>query len=232
MSFSSDSLWRHHRLSSKGALPFFVSVFAVAVTLLAFSLPDDLEHTEWGDLLSSIIAFEFIGIAILLYWFKLRRLIEFARVLTLRQLVLIFFSFLAVVLLPKMAELVLVYGGGTGSLSNWTLSQTVNVNFLASLFLVDGLTLLFALSLRRHRFVLKTSLKEIGISVRAQMTGFLLFCGLASMQLFLPWFNNEFVFVVPIVLLLEEFLVARQFSRGMGARKRDLLGTATKNGQV
>jgi uncharacterized membrane protein len=179
--------------------------------------------------MSSIIAFEFIGIAILLYWFKLRRLIEFARVLTLRQLVLIFFSFLAVVLLPKMTELVLNYGGGSGSLSNWTLSQTVNVNFLASLFLVDGFTLLFALSLRRHRFVLKTSLKEVGISVRAQMIGFVLFCGLAAMQLFLPWFNNEFVFVVPIVLLIEEVLVARQFSRGMGTPKRDLPGTATKN---
>ncbi len=212
-------------LSSKGALPLFDSVFSVAVTLLAFSLPDDLEHTEWGGLLSSIIAFEFIGIAILLYWFKLRRLIEFARVLTLRHLGLIFFSFFAVVLLPKMTELVLIYGGGTGSLSNWTLSQTVNFNFLASLFLVDGLTLLFALSLRRHRFVLKTSLKEIGISVRAQMTGFLLFCGLAAMQLFLPWFNNEFIYAVPIVLLLEEFLVARQFSRGRRLTSSDLPST-------
>jgi uncharacterized membrane protein len=229
---SFGSFWYHHRLPSKGALPLFDSVFAVAVTLLAFSLPDSLEHTEWGEFLSSIIVFELIGIAVLLYWFKFRRLIQFARVLSLSQLCLVFLGLLTVVLLPKMAELVLSYGGGSGSLSNWTLSQTVNVNFLASLFLVDGFTLLFALSLRRHRFVQKTSLKEIGISVRAQMTGFLLFCGLAAMQLFLPWFNNEFVFVVPIVLLLEEVLVARQFSRGMGARKRDLPGTATKNGQV
>ena len=117
-------------------------------------------------------------------------------------------------------------------MSNWTLSQTVNVNFLASLFLVDGFTLLFALSLRRHRFIPITSCNEIQISIRAQLTGFLLFCGLAAMQLFLTWFNNEFVFVVPIVLLIEEVLVARQFSRGMGAPKPDLPGTATKNGQA
>lgn len=230
MPTSFGSFWRHHRLSSKGALPLFDSVFAVAVTLLAFSLPDKLEQGELANFLSSIVAFEFIGIAILLYWFKLRRLIEFARVLTLGQLVLIFFSLLAVVLLPKMTELVLNYGEGSGSLSNWTLSQTVNINFLASLFFVDGFTLLFALSLRRHRFVLKTSCNEIQISIRAQLTGFLLLCGLASMELFLPWFNNEFVFVVPIVLLIEEILVARQFSRGMGLPKRDLPGTATKIG--
>ncbi|MCX5939199.1 MAG: TMEM175 family protein [Cyanobium sp. LacPavin_0920_WC12_MAG_62_9] len=230
MSSSFGSFWRHHRLSSKGALPLFDSVFAVAVTLLAFSLPDRLEQGELTNFLSSIVAFEFIGIAILLYWFKLRRLIEFARVLTLGQLVLIFFSLLAVVLLPKMTELVLNYGEGSGSLSNWTLSQTVNINFLASLFFVDGFTLLFALSLRRHRFVLKTFCNEIQISIRAQLTGFLLLCGLASMELFLPWFNNEFVFVVPIVLLIEEILVARQFSRGMGSPKRDLRGTATKIG--
>jgi len=230
MSSSFGSFWRHHRLSSKGALPLFDSVFAVAVTLLAFSLPDRLEQGELVNLLSSIVAFEFIGIAILLYWFKLRRLIEFARVLTLGQLVLIFFSLLAVVLLPKMTELVLSYGEGSGSLSNWTLSQTVNVNFLASLFLVDGFTLLFALSLRRHRFIPKTSCNEIQISIRAQLTGFLLFCGLAAMQLFLTWFNNEFVFVVPIVLLIEEVLVARQFCRGMGSPKPDLPGTPTKIG--
>ena len=50
------------------------------------------------------------------------------------------------------------------------------------------------------------------------------------MELFLPWFNNEFVFVVPNVLLIEEVLVARQFSRGMGSPKPDLPGTPTKIG--
>ena len=231
MSFPIGSFLLHHRLPSHSALPLFDSVFGVAVSLLAFSLPDKLEHAEWGYLLSSLVAFEFIGIAILLYWFKLRRLIEFARVLTLPQLVLIFLGLLTVVLLPKMTELVLNYGGGSGSLSNWTLSQTVNINFLIALFLVDGFTLLFAFSLGRHRFVLKTSCNEIVISTRAQLAGFLALCVLASMELFFPWFNNEFVFVVPIVLLLEEVLVARQFSRGVVAGMHVLPGTFKKPGQ-
>ena len=97
--------------------------------LLAFSIPYKLDLAAWGYLLTSLVAFEFIGIAILLYWIKLRRLIEFAHVLTLLQLLLVFLGLLTVVLLPKMKALVLNYGGGSGSLSNWTLSQTVNVNF-------------------------------------------------------------------------------------------------------
>ena len=233
MALSRNSFWLHHKLSAKGALPLFDSVFAVAVTLLAFSLPDKLDGgSGLNQLLLPILTFEFIGIAILLYWFKFRRLIALARLVTLPQLCLIFLGLLTIVLLPRMAELVLNYGGGSGSLSNWTLSQTVNVNFLASLFLVDGFTLLFALSLRRHRFVLKTSAKEIAISIRAQLAGFLLLCGLASMELFLPWFNDEFIIVVPIVLLLEEMLVARQFTRGRGARSCDRPGIAREPGPV
>lgn len=233
MSFPIDSFWLHHKLSAKSTLPLFDSVFAVAVTLLAFSLPDKLDAgSDLNQLLLPILIFEFIGMAILLYWFKFRRLIILARLVTLPQLCLVFLGLLTIVLMPRMAELVLRYGGGSGSWSNWTLSQTVNVNFLVALFLVDGFTLVFALSLRRHRFVLKTSAKEIGISIRAQLAGFLLLCVLATMELILPWFNDEFIIVVPFVLLLEEILVARQFSRGMGARKRDLPGTATKNGQA
>jgi len=232
MSTSKESFWRHHRLTAKSALPLFDSVFAVAVTLLAFSIPDRLEGVNFGQLLAPILAFEFIGIAILLYWFKFRRLIILSRLLTLPQLCLIFLGLMAVVLLPRMSDLVLNYGGGSGSLSNWTLSQAVNVNFLAALFLVDGFTLLFALSLYRHRFVLKTSRNEIGISVRAQWAGFLALCVLASMELFLPWFNNEFVIVVPIVLLLEEVLVARQFARGLGARSCHLPSTARESGLI
>ena len=122
MSFPIDSFWLHHKLSAKSALPLFDSVFAVAVTLLAFSLPDKLDGgSDLNQLLLPVLIFEFIGIAILLYWFKFRRLIILARLVTLPQLCLIFLGLLTIVLLPRMAELVLRYGGGSGSWSNWTL---------------------------------------------------------------------------------------------------------------
>jgi uncharacterized membrane protein len=227
-----QTFWRQLRLSSKSALPLFDSVFAVALTLLAYALPDKLDGATVGMLIPPLLAFEFTGIAILLYWFKFRRLIVIARLLSFFQLLMIFVGLMAVVLMPRFADLVLNYGRGSGSLTNWTLSQSVNVNFMATLFLVDGLTLLFALSLVRHSFVSKSSIEEVAVSSRAQLFGFLGLIVIASMQLFLPWFNDEFVYVIPLILLLEEVLVARQFSRGMGARKRGLPGTATTNGQA
>jgi uncharacterized membrane protein len=220
-----QSIWRQLRLSSKSALPLFDSVFAVALTLLAYALPDKLDGATVGMLIPPLLAFEFPGIAILLYWFKLRRLVVIARLLSLFQLLIIFVGLMAVVLLPRFAELVLSYGRGSGSFTSWTLSQSVNVNFLATLFLVDGLTLLFAFSLARHNFVSKSSTEEIVVSTRAQLFGFLGLIVIASMQMFLPWFNDEFVYIVPLVLLLEEFLVARQFSRGRRLRSSDLPST-------
>ncbi|MEI7953126.1 MAG: hypothetical protein WCH37_10685, partial [Synechococcaceae cyanobacterium ELA182] len=36
---------------------------------------------------------------------------------------------------------------------------------------------------------------------------------LGAMELLFSWFNNQYVLMVPLVLLLEELLVARSFSR-------------------
>ena len=226
-----DKFWHHHKLGSRSALPLFDSVFAVAVTLLAFSLPDTIEDASWEHLLPSVFVFQFIGVAILLYWFKFRRLISLARLLNLFQLGLIFLGLLAIVLLPKMTELALNYGGQSGSVFNWTLSQAVNFNFLAALFTVDLLILLFVLSLRRQSLFTKSVKDEIRISFRAQMAGFLLIFVLALMVLFLPWFNDEFIVVLPIILLLEEFLVAQQFSRGFVMRSCHRPATSVQPGQ-
>ncbi len=54
------------------------------------------------------------------------------------------------------------------------------------------------------------------------------------MELILPWFNDEFinfVIVVPMVPLLEEILVACQFSRGLVGRVGDLRGISTEPDQ-
>jgi hypothetical protein len=53
----------------------------------------------------------------------------------------------------------------------------------------------------------------LAIALQAQVFGFGVLLLLAIMELFLVWFNNEFVGLVPLVLLGEEVLVARRFSR-------------------
>jgi len=204
----------HHQLEAASFLPMFDGVFAVATTLLAYSLPDMLDGmNDQGHLLQPIVSFELVGVAVLLYWFKLRRLILLARRLFVPQLLFGILALVVIVIMPKLASLVLLYGNGTGTVFRWTLSQQVNVSFLLSLLVFDGLTLLFALSLRFHRHLSPGSSHELAVSIQCQLLGFLVLLVLAVMEFFLEWFNTEFVWLVPLVLIAEEVLVARRFAR-------------------
>ena len=76
-----SSPWRHqnkaarHQLQSSEILPFFDAIFAVAFTLLATSVPEQLTAgvAGVGMLLLAITIFMLNGLTVLLYWFKLRR---------------------------------------------------------------------------------------------------------------------------------------------------------------
>ena len=205
----------HHQLEAASFLPMFDGVFAVATTLLAYSLPDMLDGmNDQGHLLQPIVSFELVGVAVLLYWFKLRRLILLARRLFVPQLLFGILALIAIVIMPKLASLVILYGNGTGTVFRWTLSQQVNVSFLMSLFLFDGLALLFALSLRFHSHLPLASRQELTIAIECQTLGLLALLMMALMELYLDWFNSQFVWLVPLVLIAEEVLVARRFGRG------------------
>jgi len=117
-----------------------------------------------------------------------------------------------VVVLPKFSALALAFGHGSGNLGHWTISQIANVSFLGTLFLFDGLCLLFALSLLDHTMVRRSMQQEVQGAVRAQALGFLVLSVMALMELLLTWFNYEYVLLVPLVLLLEEFVVARKIN--------------------
>lgn len=205
---------RHHQLSAANFLPMFDGVFAVATTLLVYSLPNMLDdRNAQGQLLLPILSFELVGLAVLLYWFKLRRLILMARHLLPIQLLFGVLALVTIVVMPKLASLVLAYGNGSGTLFRWSLSQQVNVSFLTALFLFDGLALLFALSLRDHAHLSPGSARELAIAIECQTLGFAVLVAMAAMELFLIWFNSQFVWLVPLVLVAEEILVARRFSR-------------------
>ncbi len=205
----------HHGLRSLEVLPLFDGVFAVAFTLLASSVPEQLTMGIGGvgNLLLAIASFLLNGVAVLLYWFKLRRLVVIARQLTPVQVVLGFASMLTIVVLPKLSALALVYGSGTGNLFAWTPAQEVNMVFLGALFLFDGFCLLFALSLRRHRPRSGHTQQELTTAIEAQALGFAVLLLLGALEVLFSWFNNQYVLLVPLVLLLEELLVARRFGR-------------------
>ena len=98
-----------HGLRSREMLPLFDGVFAVAFTLLASSVPDQLMTGIGGvtSLLLAIASFFLNGVAVLLYWFKLRRLLVIAHQLNPPQVVLSFASMLTIVVLPKLSALAL-----------------------------------------------------------------------------------------------------------------------------
>jgi hypothetical protein len=52
----------------------------------------------------------------------------------------------------------------------------------------------------------------VEIAIQTQLLGFAVLLLLALMEVFLVWFNNEFVWLVPLVLLTEEALVVRRFA--------------------
>jgi len=209
-----DKAVRHH-LQSSEILPFFDAIFAVAFTLLATSVPERLTAgiAGIGQLLFSISIFMLNGLTVLLYWFKLRRLLVISREVHASQMAIILSSLVAIVVLPKLSALVLYYGNGQGNLFSWSPAQIVNVVFLGILFLFDGFCLLFALSLCRHQPRQAHTNKELETAIKAQLLGFTALLILAVMELLFTWFNNEYVFLVPLILVAEELLVARWFAK-------------------
>ncbi|MEY3757178.1 MAG: hypothetical protein RLZZ263_332 [Cyanobacteriota bacterium] len=204
----------HYQLTAGSFLSMFDAIFAVVTTLLVSNLPEMLDGiNSREELLLPIVSYELVGLSMLLYWFKLRRLILMARNLLFSQLVFGVLSLLTIAVMPKLAALVIRYGNGDGSLFRWDLSQQVNVSFLAALFLFDGLALLFALSLRNHVHLSPGSARELAIAIECQTLGFVVLMVMALMELLLIWFNSQFIWLVPLVLVAEEILVARRFSR-------------------
>ena len=201
-------------MRSSTVLPLFDSVFGVALTLLAFSVPDNvMSSMDVGRLGVSIAIYVLCGIAVLLYWFKLRRLVELARLLLLPQLVLGLVSLILIVLLPKLAQLVVIHGSGAGDFENWTPSQIVNTIFLAALILFDALCMAFALSLLAHPHVRQGEPSRIRQALWIQGWGALALVVLGILELGVMWFNNQYVLLVPIILIAEEWLIARRFAR-------------------
>jgi len=205
---------RHLTLRTGAVLPLFDSVFGVALTFLAFSLPDSvMGGMDAARLVTAIASYGLTGVAVLIYWFKLRRLIELARFLHPPQILLGFLGLMVIVLLPRMAQLVILHGNGQGDLFHWTPAQIVNVMFLSALLVFDGLCLLFALTMMRHRHVRSHARHEVLIVFRCQVYGFLVLASMGLMVLLLRSFNNQYILLVPFVLIAEELLVAWRFVR-------------------
>jgi uncharacterized membrane protein len=201
--------FRHHVLSGQDLLPLFDAVFAVALTLLAYNLPDRLSSVADGQrLITNLLGYGLSGIAVLLYWFKLRRLVGMAGFLRVPQILLAFQCLLTIVLFPKLADIAVLHGDGAGSFSRWTMAQVANSTFLGALFLFDSLCLLFALTLLGRRHISIGRRRLMRLTLVTQVAGLFFLMLLAGFEMLFEWFNNQYLLLVPITLLLEEMGLA------------------------
>jgi uncharacterized membrane protein len=152
------------------------------------------------------------GIAVILYWYKLRRLIHITRILLPTQLILGMLSLLLIVMMPKFAQLVATQGGGVGDLNNWTPSQIVNTIFVFFLGFVDGVCLAYGQSLFRHPYIRDRDRKTIKVRVQVQLAGFALMIGLGILEITSTRFNNEYVLLIPLILIAEEWWLGKRLS--------------------
>ena len=205
---------RHHSLRSREVLPFYDSVFAVAFTLLAFNLPDRLGALAGtSQLLNTLAWYGLSAVAVFLYWLKLRRLVLLDRFVQLPQLALIGLGLLTVVLVPRLASLVLRHGIGEGSLLQWTLAQVVNTTCLGFLLLFNSICLLYAISLQRRGSHRRRSDRLLQGVIATQLVGLAAMMVLMVLELSYPWFDNQYVFLLPLILVAEELSVLQVIYR-------------------
>jgi hypothetical protein len=73
--------------------------------------------------------------------------------------------------------------------------------------------LLFAASLLVHPHVRTLEQVRIRHALKIQVLGALVLLLLGVLELGVTWFNNEYVLLVPLILIAEEWLTAHRFAR-------------------
>jgi len=204
---------RHHTLRSDALLPFFDAIFGVALTLLAFNIPSNLDIQGPSEsLLAPIGAYCLTGTIVILYWFKMRRLIVVCRFLHVPQLLCMGQSILLICLFPKLSNLVLRYGSEAGTIFMLSRGQVVNTVYLIVLFFFNALCFVFAWSLTTTHYYKKVNRDILSHIMGGQALGFVLILAMVFAEFFVDTFNNQYIFLVPAVIIAEEILVAFRFS--------------------
>lgn len=209
-----NSSLRHHTLRASDLLSFYDGVFAVAITTLAASIPNALGAMGSSTtLVIGMVTYCLVAATIGLYWFKLRRLIVIDRHIQAAQILLTGLVLTSVVLVPKMAGLVLRHGVGIGSLWLWSYAQVVNTLCLSLMVVLNLLCLVYARSLRRRRSHRSRHRQLLEGIVRTQQWSFAANLGLLGLELGFTWFDTQYLFLIPLILLIEEVVVIRGFLR-------------------
>jgi hypothetical protein len=90
--------------------------------------------------------------------------------------------------------------------------QVVNSTYLIVLFLFNALCFVFAWSLTTTHYYKKVNRDILSHIMGGQALGFVLILAMVFAEFFVDTFNNQYIFLVPAVIIAEEILVAFRFS--------------------
>lgn len=146
----------------------------------------------------------------LLYWSKVNRLLRFSPTLVPLQQLIVGLWLLFIILIPTTLSMTLIHKGG-GSVYHWTSAQTCNTALVGTYFMMDlgGLAFTSLLHPTLDKALLPSDEPPINIRhlLLCQLPGFILLLCLVLIELFYESFNDQFVYIVPMLLILGEVLM-------------------------
>lgn len=179
-------------------------IFAVAITLIPASLPNDLPPGGGLSFLQQTAYFVICAVMMLLLWQKVRIAVLLKKDLYAPDFALVAAILAIVVLVPKTAYMALLHGNEPGGL--WLRSDAfwINLEYSFLILIVDFLVILLSVrALRSPRAKIHSREARRWVLV-TEVVGFFVFTIFVLAENLFTGINGVYIYAAPIVLLLEE----------------------------
>ena len=189
-------------------VPLVNSVFATATTFLGQALRVTLHDS--GSMTFSkdpLLVYVLAGATVLLYWSKISRILQMTTRLIIVQQLIIGIWLLLIILLPTTISMAFMHRGAEGSVWDWTAAQTCNTIMLGTYLVIDICCVIFT-GLLNHSTCNEASSRPAKRALLInQVPCLIVLILLMFLLLFNKSFNDEFAYIVPLALVIEEGLM-------------------------
>lgn len=179
-------------------------IFAVAITLVPASLPNELPPGGGLSFFHQTAYFVVCAVMMLLLWQKVRIAVLLKKDLYATDFVLLAAILAVVVLVPKTAYMALLHGRDAGSV--WYRSDAfwINLEYSCLILLVDFFVILLSMRALRSSHAKIHSLETRRWVLVTELLGFSVFAVFVLAENLFTGINGVYVYAAPIILLLEE----------------------------
>jgi len=179
-------------------------IFAVAITLIPASLPNQVAPGTGFLLLKSTGAIVLVAFTMLLIWYKLRNVLQINTRILSQESGLLGIVLAVAVLIPKSAFLAIRYGNTEGNFWYWSDAQWINIEYQVLLILVEIIILILTINALRTPHSLRYPKPIRKKLLGAEIVGlFFLTVAILAENLF-TGVNGVYVYTAPLILFCEE----------------------------